>query len=132
MYAGHLMMENRNALIVDATSTPADGYAERQAAVETLDRLPKTKRRRTIAADKAYDTADFVADVRQRGSHPMSPRTPPGAGHGSMAPRPAMAATASPSGSEPGSRNRADRSRPSAAVTNSATRAETATAPGSR
>lgn len=63
-YAGHLLMENRNALIVDAELTRADGYAERATAIEMLARLPKRARRRTVAADKAYDTRDFVADCR--------------------------------------------------------------------
>lgn len=35
-----------------------------------LDRLPKTKRRRTIAGDKNYDTKGFVADVRGLGFTP--------------------------------------------------------------
>jgi hypothetical protein len=35
-----------------------------------LDRLPKRKRRRTVAADKAYDTSDFVARTRQRAFTP--------------------------------------------------------------
>ena len=63
-YMGHLLMENRNALIVDIELTQADGYAERQAALDMLGRLPRRRRRRTVAADKAYDTADFVADCR--------------------------------------------------------------------
>jgi transposase len=69
-YSGHLLMENRNALIVDAELTTADGYAERATAIEMLKRLPKTKRRRTVAGDKGYDTKDFVADVRQLGFTP--------------------------------------------------------------
>jgi hypothetical protein len=48
----------------------ADGHAERDAAIEMLDRLPRQKRRRTIAADKAYDTSDFIARTRQRGFTP--------------------------------------------------------------
>src|SRR5690606_24884367 len=59
-FAGHLLMENRNGLIVDAELTQADGYAERTAALEMLARLPRRRRRRTVAADKAYDTAGFV------------------------------------------------------------------------
>jgi transposase len=69
-YAGHLLMENRNALIVDAELTAADGYAERATAVEMLARLPARTRRRTIAADKAYDTRGFVADCRALGVTP--------------------------------------------------------------
>jgi hypothetical protein len=47
---------NRNALIVDAELTTADGYAERATAIEMLGRLPDTTRRRTVAGDKGYDT----------------------------------------------------------------------------
>src|SRR3954471_9358606 len=60
-YSGHLLMENRNALIVDAELATADGYAERATALEMLARLPATARRRTIAGDKGYDTRGFVA-----------------------------------------------------------------------
>lgn len=69
-YAGHLLMENRSALIVDMDLTAADGKAERTTALEMLERLPKTKRRRTVAADKAYDTKEFVADCRSLGITP--------------------------------------------------------------
>lgn len=69
-YSGHLLMENRSALIVDAELTFADGYAERATALEMLGRLPKTARRRTVAADKAYDTKGFVADARALGFTP--------------------------------------------------------------
>ena len=69
-FAGHLLIENRNALIVEATLTAATGWAEREAAVEMLGRLPKTARRRTLAADKGYDAAGFVAQVRDLGFTP--------------------------------------------------------------
>jgi len=69
-YSGHLLMENRNALIVDAELTFADGYAERATALEMLGRLPQTKRRRTVAGDKGYDTRGFVADARALGFTP--------------------------------------------------------------
>jgi transposase len=69
-YAGHLLMENRNALIVDAELTQADGYAERATALEMLGRLPRRARRRTVAADKGYDTAGFVTDCRVLGVTP--------------------------------------------------------------
>lgn len=64
-YAGHVLMENRSALIVDMELTQADGRAEREAATQMLGRLPARKRRRTVAADKAYDTAAFVASCRE-------------------------------------------------------------------
>ena len=69
-FAGHLLMEHRNALIVDAELTAADGYAERATAIEMLARLPQRSRRRTVAADKAYDTKGFVADCRDLGVTP--------------------------------------------------------------
>lgn len=69
-YAGHLLIEHRSALIVDAELATADGYAEQATALEMLDRLPKTKRRHTIAGDKNYDTKGFVADVRGLGFTP--------------------------------------------------------------
>ena len=75
-YTGHLLMENRNALIVDAELTAATGYAERDCAVEMLTRLPASKRRRTVAADKGYDTRDFVAKTRGLGFTPhVAPNT---------------------------------------------------------
>jgi transposase len=69
-YAGHFLMENRNALLVDAELTPADGYAERATAIAMLARLPGPKRRRTVAADKGYDTRGFVAECRDLGVTP--------------------------------------------------------------
>jgi transposase len=69
-YAGHLLIEHRSALIVDAEVTAATGYAERDCATEMLKRLPKRRRRRTVAGDKNYDTRGFVADVRAAGFTP--------------------------------------------------------------
>ena len=66
-YLGHLLMENRHGLIVDAQATVADGFAERAAAATMLSTHWRfaPRRRRTVGADKGYDTADFVAQVRQ-------------------------------------------------------------------
>jgi transposase len=69
-FAGHLLMEHRNALIVDAELTTADGHAERATALEMLARLPRRARRRTVAGDKGYDTRGFVADARRLGFTP--------------------------------------------------------------
>lgn len=69
-YMGHLLIEHRNALIVDAELTQADGYAERATAIGMLARLPKKQRRRTVAADKNYDTRQFVSDARDHGFTP--------------------------------------------------------------
>jgi transposase len=75
-YTGHLLMEHRNALLVDIELSEATGYAERDTALEMLGRLPTTKRRRTLAGDKGYDTKDFVAELRDRGITPhLAPNT---------------------------------------------------------
>ncbi len=62
---GHLLMETRNGLIVDATLTHATGTAERAAALVMLDRR-KRRRRITLGADKAYDVSGFVDELRAR------------------------------------------------------------------
>lgn len=40
-YSGHLLIENRSSLILDAELATADGYAERTTALKMLERLPK-------------------------------------------------------------------------------------------
>jgi transposase len=62
-HMGHLLMENRHGLIIDATLTPATGTAEREAALAMLARQPG-RHRATLGADKGYDSADFVAALR--------------------------------------------------------------------
>jgi len=71
-YLGHLLIENRHGLIADAMATHADGYAERAAALALLERQDRRapRRRRTVGADKAYDTSDFVASARALGTTP--------------------------------------------------------------
>jgi len=63
-YLGHLLTENRHGLVVDVELTPATGYAEREAALRMLER--RGRRRGTLGADKAYDTVDFVTELRAR------------------------------------------------------------------
>ena len=62
-YQGHVLMENRNGLVVNALLTQASGTAEREAALAMLQQRPQ-KKRVTVGGDKAYDTKDFVADLR--------------------------------------------------------------------
>jgi hypothetical protein len=57
-------MENRGGLLVDACLTKAIGTAEPTAALAMLGDLPDG-RRVTVGADKAYDTAAFVAAARE-------------------------------------------------------------------
>jgi len=64
-YAGHLLTENRNGLIVQADLSPATGTAERETGLELVKRERKeTKGRLTVAADKNYDTREFVRGLR--------------------------------------------------------------------
>ncbi len=64
-FMGHVLMENRNGLVVDATLTQATGTAEREATLTMLDRQ-KRSGRITLGADKAYDVTSFVGDLRKR------------------------------------------------------------------
>ena len=132
-YSGHLLMEHRSALIVDAELTTADGYAERATALEMLARLPKTARRRTVAGDKGYDTKGFVADVRAARVHAARrPEHQPATLRDRRAHHPTRRPRRSACGSANGSRNPSAGSRPSAAAASSATSADNATGPGSR
>jgi len=65
-FIGHALMENRSGLIVQGELTQADGRAERQAALDMVHRhSPGSTRKLTLGADKGYDAAEFVADLRQ-------------------------------------------------------------------
>ena len=68
-YQGHVLMENRHGLVVDARLTQADGYAERAAALEMLGELLDGPRV-TLGADRGYDTRDFVESCRLLGVTP--------------------------------------------------------------
>jgi transposase len=63
-YNGNLLTENRNGLIVNTEVFPANGMAERAAAMAMMAQIPGN-RRVTVGADKGYDTRDFVAECRQ-------------------------------------------------------------------
>jgi transposase len=65
-FIGHALMENRSGLIVQGDLTRADGRAERRAAIDMIDRQsPGSTRRLTVGADKGFDSADFVAEMRR-------------------------------------------------------------------
>lgn len=63
-FMGHALMENRNGLIVDAETTCADGHAERDAALTMIDRHCPGDHKITLGADKGYDMAGFVDELR--------------------------------------------------------------------
>ncbi|MGH8337770.1 MAG: IS5 family transposase [Gammaproteobacteria bacterium] len=64
-YLGHVLMENRNGLVVRPQLTLATGTAEREAALAMMKAYPG-KGPRTLGADKNYDTRDFVRALRER------------------------------------------------------------------
>jgi len=63
-YLGHVLMENRNGLLVQTVVTPATGTAERNAALLLAEKIPGIGRV-TLGADKAYDTRDLVQELRR-------------------------------------------------------------------
>jgi len=71
-YLGHALTENRHGFAVAVTLTLATGTAEREAALTMMDQSaakdqdPASPRRRTLGADKNYDTAEFVTQCRAR------------------------------------------------------------------
>ncbi len=81
-YLGHLLMENRHGLIVDALVTPATGTAERDAGLLMLGELPDGGRV-TVGGDKNYDTRDFVHTSREMGVTPHVAQYPETARRGS-------------------------------------------------
>jgi transposase len=76
-YLGHVLMEHRSGLIVKTTVTPADGHGERDAALVMIQGIPGPHRI-TVAADKGYDTRDFVAGLRAMQATPHLAQHTPG------------------------------------------------------
>ena len=64
-YAGHVLMENRNGLIVNTRLTQATGRCEREASLEMVDEI-LGEGRVTLGGDKNYDTKDHVAQLREK------------------------------------------------------------------
>ena len=62
-YMGHVLMENRNGLVVSARLTQASGTAEREACLDMLEDAG-ANRRITLGGDKNYDVHDFVDTLR--------------------------------------------------------------------
>jgi IS5 family transposase len=70
-YMGHALMENRNGLAVLGGVSQATGMAERNMALDLIDRhRGRVRRRITLGADKAYDVTAFVEELRSRAVTP--------------------------------------------------------------
>lgn len=70
-FMGHALMENRHGLVVDGGVTLASGTAEREAALDMIDKhrpmdAKAGKRRITLGGDKGFDVAGFVEELRKR------------------------------------------------------------------
>lgn len=65
-YLGHVLMENRNGLVVQACVTCAGNRAEREAAEELVATVARTaqQKRLTLAADKSYQAEEFITRLR--------------------------------------------------------------------
>ena len=68
-HRGHVLMDNRHALIVDCQVTQAVSTGERDAAKDMAAAIPDAHQK-TIGADKNYDTRGFVAEMRRLGVTP--------------------------------------------------------------
>ncbi len=62
---GHILIENRNGLIVDVEITHASGTAEREAALAMLQRRGSRNKRATVGAHKGYDSKAFIKGCRR-------------------------------------------------------------------
>ena len=66
-YAGHVLLDNRHGLVANVCVTAATGTAEREAALLLLAEAGHAV---TVAGDKGFDVASFVAGVRALGVTP--------------------------------------------------------------
>lgn len=64
-YSANALVENRNSLLIEFQVEPADGLAERRAAVAMADERLAGRRRITLGGDKGYDTRAFIATCRE-------------------------------------------------------------------
>jgi len=69
-FLGHALMENRCGLVVDACLTQANGHAERLAALAMIEKRADRPGAITLGADKGYDAADFVNELRAMNVRP--------------------------------------------------------------
>jgi transposase len=69
-YLGHVVVENRSCLVVGCEVTEALGsHMEREAAARLMANVMR-RNRATVGADRGYDTAGFVAEMRSQGVTP--------------------------------------------------------------
>lgn len=64
-FIGHALMENRNGLFVETRLTKVSGHAERLAALDMIEPRADRPNPITLGADKGYDAAGFVMELRE-------------------------------------------------------------------
>ena len=71
-HSGHVLMDNRNGLVLDVRVGVADGYAERKCAGEMLKHVKRRHRivPETLGADSGYDDGEFLEEMEDRGVIP--------------------------------------------------------------
>ncbi len=69
-FIGHGLMENRSGLLVDARLTRVSGHAERFAALEMIEPHAERPQAITLGADRGYDAAEFVEELRSLNVRP--------------------------------------------------------------
>jgi IS5 family transposase len=69
-FIGHGLMENRCGLMVDARLTRVSGHAERLAALDMIEPRADRPRAITLGADRGYDAADFIEELRTHNVRP--------------------------------------------------------------
>jgi len=74
-HSGHVLMENRNGLVLDVRVDKADGHPERRAARRMLGRVRRRHRLRprTVGFDTGYDDGDFIRQIEKSGAAPHVP-----------------------------------------------------------
>jgi hypothetical protein len=105
-FLGHALMENRSGLVVDTCLTAANGQGERIAALATMEKRADQPTGIALDADKGYDAADFVNELRAMNVRPHVARNTNGRRSAIDRRTTRHAVTYSASGSTNGSRKR--------------------------
>ena len=119
-FIGHGLMENRSGLLVEAQLTRVSGHAERLAALDMVQHVANRPCAITLGADRGYDAADFVEELRGLNVRPHVAQNTSGrhwrstsARHDTRAMPPASASANASRRPSAGSRVWADCARPS-------------------
>ena len=74
-HSGHVLMENRNGLVLAVAVDAADGTAERRCAKKMLRHVGRRHglKPATLGADAAFDDGEFLAEVEADGTVPHVP-----------------------------------------------------------